>query len=88
MKILGRVQELKADPLPENRQSGYIKVSYLDKKGKAGVLTVALDAESYAKAIEAHQKGLYVSLEHITGGGVLFFVIKIGIRAAEYAIPL
>ena len=63
MKILGRVQELKADPLPENRQSGYIKVSYLDKKGKAGVLTVALDAESYAKAIEAHQKGLYVSLE-------------------------
>ena len=51
------------DPLPENRQSGYIRVSYLDKKGKAGVLMVALDTESYAKAIEAHQKGLYVSLE-------------------------
>ena len=63
MKILGRVQELKADPLLENRQGGHIKVSYLDKGDKAGVLTVALDAESYAKAIEAHQKGLYVSLE-------------------------
>ena len=63
MKILGRVQELKADPLPENRQGGHIKVSYLDEEGKAGVLTAVLDAESYAKAIEAHQKGLYVSLE-------------------------
>lgn len=63
MKILGRVKELKADPLPENRQGGCIKVSYLNEEGKAGVLTASLDAESYAKAIEAHQKGLYVSLE-------------------------
>lgn len=63
MRILGRVKELSADPLPENRLGGHIKVAYLDKKGKAGVLTASLDAESYAKAIEAHQKGLYVSLE-------------------------
>lgn len=63
MKILGRVQELKADPMPENRHKGHIKVSYLDENGKVGVLTADLDAENYAKAIEAHQKGLYVSLE-------------------------
>lgn len=63
MKILGRVQELKADPMPENRHRGHIKVSYLDENGKAGILTADLDAENYAKAIEAHQKGLYVSLE-------------------------
>ena len=63
MKIYGRVKELKADPLLENRQGGHIKVSYLGEDDKAGILTAALDAESYAKAIEAHQKGLYVSLE-------------------------
>lgn len=62
-KILGRIKELKADPLPENRQSGHVKVSYLDEEGKSGVLTAALDTESYEKAIEAHRKGLYVSLE-------------------------
>ena len=63
MKILGRVQELKADPLPENRKGGHVKISYLDENGKTGVLIADLDAESYAKAIEAHRKGLYVSLE-------------------------
>ena len=63
MKIFGLVKELKADPLLENRQGGHIKVSYLSKDHKAGILTTALDAESYAKAIEAHQKGLFVTLE-------------------------
>lgn len=69
VKILGRVQELNADPMPENRQGGHIKVSYLDERGKAGILSAILDAESYAQAIEAHQKGRYVSLEGIIPEG-------------------
>lgn len=48
---------------PKNQQGGHIKGSYLDEDSKADVLTAALDAESYTKAIEAHQKGMYVSLE-------------------------
>ena len=63
MTVVGRVQELKADPLPENRQGGQIKVAYLDEESNAGVLTAILDSESYSKAIEAHQKGFYVSLD-------------------------
>ena len=47
----------------ENRQSGYIKGLSLYEKGKAGILTVALDTESYAKAVAAHQKGVYILLE-------------------------
>ena len=62
-KIIGRIQDLKADPLPANQQSGQIKVVYLDEQGKTGTLTASLDSENYLEAIEANQKGLFVSMK-------------------------
>ncbi len=68
-KIVGYVQLLKAEPSLENRQSGEIEVVYLDEQGKTGILTASLDLESYQQAIEAHQKGLYVSMKGTIPGG-------------------
>lgn len=61
-KILGRINKLESSPDVEKRKEGRITVVYLDDNDKKRITTVQLEKSDYDKAIEAHEKGLYVEI--------------------------
>ena len=62
-KILGRINKLESAPDITQRKEGKITIVYLDENDKKKVATVKLEKSDYDKAIEAHEKGLYVEIE-------------------------
>ncbi len=61
-KILGRINKLESSPDVAKRKEGKITVVYLDENDKKKITTVQLEKKDYDKAIEAHEKGLYVEI--------------------------
>lgn len=62
-KILGRINKLESSPDVTQRKNGKISVVYLDEHEKKRSTAVLLDHNDYGRAIEAHEKGLYVEIE-------------------------
>ena len=61
-KILGRINKLESAPDLAKRKEGKVTVTYLDENDKKKTATVRLSKEDYDRAIEAHEKGLYVEI--------------------------
>lgn len=61
-KIVGRINKLESSPDVTKRKEGKITVVYLDDNDKKRITTVQLEKSDYDKAIEAHEKGLYVEI--------------------------
>nr|WP_296831427.1 hypothetical protein [uncultured Marvinbryantia sp.] len=61
-KIVGRINKLESSPDVTKRKEGKITVVYLDENDKKRITTVQLEKSDYDKAIEAHEKGLYVEI--------------------------
>lgn len=61
-KILGRINKLESSPDVAKRKEGRISVVYLDDNDKKRITTVQLEKSDYDRAIEAHEKGLYVEI--------------------------
>ncbi|HJA94751.1 MAG TPA: hypothetical protein H9717_16820 [Candidatus Eisenbergiella merdipullorum] len=62
-KILGRINKLESAPDVNQRKEGKITVVYLDENEKKRIATIKLEKNDYDRAIEAHEKGLYVEIE-------------------------
>ena len=56
-EIVGKIKELKAAPVIDNREYGTIVVVYVGDNARAKAVTVILDREDYDKAVAAHQHG-------------------------------
>lgn len=61
-EIVGKIKELKAAPVIDNREYGTIVVVYVGDNARAKSVTVKLDREDYDKAVAAHQHGKAVKV--------------------------
>jgi len=61
-EIVGRIKQLKASPVVDNRNSGEITVVYVSDDNKVKTVSVNLNKEDYENAIEAHQHGKAVKI--------------------------
>jgi len=61
-EIVGKIKELKAAPVIDNREHGTIIVVYVGDNARAKSVTVKLDREDYDKAVAAHQHGKAVKV--------------------------
>lgn len=61
-EIVGKIKELKAAPVIDNREHGTIIVVYVGDNTRAKSVTVKLDREDYDKAVAAHQHGKAVKV--------------------------
>ena len=61
-RILGRINKLESAPDVSKRKGGRITVIYLDEDEKKKTVTVQLEKSDHSRAIEAHDKGLYVEI--------------------------
>ncbi len=61
-EIVGKIKELKAAPIIDNREYGTIVVVYVGDNARAKSVTVKLDREDYDKAVSAHQHGKAVKV--------------------------
>lgn len=61
-EIVGKIKELKAAPVIDNREYGTIVVVYVGDNARAKAVTVVLDREDYDKAVAAHQHGKAVKV--------------------------
>ena len=61
-EYVGRVYVLSANGDPIRRQSGRIKIKYIDENGKSKTSTFTLTNDDYMLAVEAHKQGKYVKL--------------------------
>lgn len=61
-EIVGKIKELKAAPVIDNREYGTIVVVYVGDNARAKAVTVILDREDYDKAVAAHQHGKAVKV--------------------------
>lgn len=61
-EIVGKIKDLKAAPVIDNRKSGVIVVVYVGDNARAKSVTVKLDREDYDNAVMAHQHGKAVKL--------------------------
>ncbi len=61
-EIVGKIKELKAAPVIDNREYGTIVVVYVGDNVRAKSVTVKLDREDYDKAVAAHQHGKAVKV--------------------------
>lgn len=61
-EIVGKIKELKAAPVIDNREYGTIVVVYVGDNARAKSVTVKLDREDYDQAVAAHQHGKAVKV--------------------------
>ena len=61
-RILGRINKLESAPDVSKRKGGPSTVIYLDEDEKKKTVTVQLEKSDHSRAIEAHDKGLYVEI--------------------------
>ncbi len=61
--ITGRIIQLSASPIADNRKDGKIVVQFNSKNNKLKKVSVKLSNDEYQKAVKAHQLGKRVSLE-------------------------
>lgn len=67
-KILGRIKRLESAPDVAKRDGGKITIVYLDENDRKRTVIANLCKKDYDKAIEAHEKGLYVEVTGETAG--------------------
>lgn len=61
-EIVGKIKDLKAAPVIDNRENGTIVVVYVGDNARAKSVTVKLDRDDYDKAVMAHQHGKAVKV--------------------------
>ena len=61
-EIVGRIKQLKASPVIDNRSRGVVTVVYVSDDNKVKSVSVNLNREDYENAIEAHQHGKAVKI--------------------------
>ena len=61
-EIVGKIKDLKAAPVIDNREDGTIVVVYVGDNARAKSVTVKLNREDYDKAVMAHQHGKAVKV--------------------------
>ena len=61
-EIIGKIKDLKAAPIIDERKYGTVVVVYISGNGKAKSVKVKLDKEDYDNAVMAHQYGKTVRL--------------------------